>query len=256
MAELRRLLIDEQRLKRGIGLERIFTLSPKEVHYLKHVLRLHRGDVIAVVDGAGHSWEATVKGGGAIRLSSSLDFPISEQSRPNTLIGLAVVVPKRGFDEFLRMSCEIGVDIIQPLGSERSVVRTIGNGKKLRWESIIREAVEQSERLWTPELREIVNVKDWLRKKSSKSAFSFASTRLKCPIDFQSWLLGLNQDINQIWVAIGPEGGWTSTEESFAKEAGCIQVQLGDSIMRTSTAAVAATQLMVTSRPGKTRCVN
>ena len=71
-------------------------------------------------------------------------------------------VPKRGFDEILRMSCEIGVDIIQPIVSDRSVVRIDGNGRISRWEGIIREAVEQSERLWRPELRSILVVKNWL----------------------------------------------------------------------------------------------
>ena len=66
--------------------------------------------------------------------------------------------------------------------------------------------------------------------------------------DLQVWISGLEKEIEEIWIAIGPEGGWTAGEQLLAREAGCIEVQLGESIMRTSTAAVSATQLLVSWR--------
>ena len=254
MAELRRLLIESIRLKESKANKWLLSLERKESHYLKRVLRLRKGDVIAVIDGIGHLWEATVQVDDSIQLSSPFDSPLQEQSRPNPLIGLAVVLPKRGFDELLRMSCEIGVDFIQPLCSDRGIVRMDGEGRSLRWKGIIREAVEQSERLWCPELRRIIDVKDWLGAKHSKVGYAFASTRMLKPIDFQSWMMRLNEGIDQVWIMIGPEGGWTPNEQVLAKESGCIEVQIGDSIMRTSTAAVSASQLMVSWRRNTSLC--
>ncbi|CAI8252660.1 MAG: Uncharacterised protein [Prochlorococcus marinus str. MIT 9313] len=59
---------------------------------------------------------------------------------------------------------------------------------------------------------------------------------------------GLTSEINQVTVAIGPEGGWSPLEECAAEAAGWVPVALGDSILRTCTAAVAAAQTMVSSR--------
>ena len=248
MAELRRLLIEPDRLKTNVEKDMHLVLQPHESHYLKRVLRLRRGDAIALVDGIGHLWEATLQDGGALKFSSSFEYPIQERLRPKPLIGLAVVLPKRGFDELLRMSCEIGVDIIQPLSSKRGVIRMEGDSRSLRREGIIREAVEQSERLWAPKLLRIVDFEDWLRHRSKNAVYAIAVSRLANPIDLQVWMLGLKQEVDQIWIAVGPEGGWTKEERFLAKEAGCMEVQFGDSIMRTSTAAVAAIQLMVTWR--------
>ncbi len=255
MAELRRLLIENFRLKANIGIDGVLPLNSHEKHYLKRVLRLRRGDAIAVLDGVGHLWEATLLGVDSIRLSSSLDCPLETQPRPKPLIGLAVVLPKRGFSEMLRMSCEIGVDIIQPLCSERSVVHIDKAKKSSRWEGILREAVEQSERLWIPEFRSIIHVSEWLKEKPSKASFAFASTRLPGSNDLQFWMMGIEQKIDQIYVAIGPEGGWTPKEQALAKELSCIDVQLGESIMRTSTAAVVATKLMVDWRRNSSLCI-
>ncbi len=252
MAELRRLMIETARLNTEVGLDGLLTLNPKESHYLKNVLRLRCGDSISIVDGIGHLWEAKLQGGNSIKLSSSLDAPLEEQKRPKPLIGLAVVPPKKGFDELLRMSCEIGVDIIQPLTSQRGVVRTDGEKRSMRWEAIIREAVEQSERLWQPELRSIIDFKVLANDVHSEAVLALASTRLVKANDFQLWMMELKHQIDEIWVAIGPEGGWTNAEIHLANESGFISVGMGESIMRTSTAAVAATELMVAWRRNST----
>ena len=254
MAELRRLLIEPIRLNTKKGLNRVLTLKREEIHYLNRVLRLRNGDAIEVVDGNGHLWEANLTGVDSIQLVSSFDCPLKEQQLPKPLIGLAVVLPKRGFDDLIRMSCEIGVDIIQPLSSERGILRSDGEGRTSRWNGIIREAVEQSERLWKPELRSLIDVKDWFGQRPTKVVYAIASTRLLRPNDLQSWLNELTQDIDQVWVAIGPEGGWTPKEQSLAKEAGCIEVQLGELIMRTSTAAVSIAQLLVSWRRNNFLC--
>ncbi len=245
MAERRRLLIEPVRLKANIGIDNVLPLRHHEVHYLRRVLRLRGGDAISIVDGDGHLWEATLNVENSLKLSSPLNSPLQKEIRPKPLIGVAVVIPKRGFDEFLRMSCEIGVDIIQPLSSEFSVVRGDGDDRIKRRESIIREAIEQSERLWKPELRNILDVRVWLMEKPDKAVFGFATTRSHKAIDCHMWMMTLKDEIEQIWMVIGPEGGWTKGENLFARKVGCIQVQFGESILRTSTAAVAATQLMV-----------
>ena len=99
MTELRRLLIDSCRLNAKTGIDRVLALDEQESHYLNRVLRLRCGDLIAVVDGIGHLWEASLHGKGSIKFFSSLECPVADQPCPNPLIGLAAVLPKRGIDE-------------------------------------------------------------------------------------------------------------------------------------------------------------
>ncbi len=124
------------------------------------------------------------------------------------------------------------------------------NGEKSeRWNGILREASEQCERLWKPEFREPIDFQAWLEQRPSKATFAFATTRLTGTMDFQLWMMELKKEIiDQIWVIIGPEGGWTQREQLLAQQATFNQVQLGDLIMRTSTAAAAAAELMVSWR--------
>ena len=247
MAELRRLLIDRHRLEQIMGLEIPLSLNNKEGHYLKRVLRLKSGDLVALVDGYGNLWEAAFQGGNELLLTTPLDSPLQIQPRPKPLICLAVVIPKRGLDDVLRMSTEIGIDIIQPLTSERCCVKEKSIVRVERWRAIVREAVEQSERLWSPQLLETIDFYEFL---NIVPAFNLgiATTRLAKSKNCDHWLKEKFIDAERIWIAIGPEGGWTSKEEALALNSGCEPIQLGETILRTSTAAIVASQSMALGR--------
>ena len=146
------------------------------------------------------------------------------------------------------MSCEIGVDIIQPLISKRSVVKECNNEKIIRFQKIIHEAVEQSERLWSPELRQTLTFSNWINDLPSEAQIGFATTRIEDLQDCENWLEETPFKVNQVWVAIGPEGGWNKDEEALAFDSGLSGVSMGETILRTSTAAVSACQLMTSWR--------
>ncbi len=245
MSELRRLLICEKRLIDSSGFDNKIFLDDKESHYLRRVLRLKKGDYITVVDGCGNQWKAYLENANLIKLSSSFNNPLIRAFKPKKLSGLAVVLPKRGFEDVLRMSCEMGIDIIQPLTSDRYVPNGNLESKYLRWKNIIREALEQSERLWMPELRETIGIKDWLNFCSSNSAYAIATTRIAESKECQLWMDTLRKDVDQIWIAVGPEGGWSIEELELAYKKGFVGVKLGGNILRTSTAAIVATNNMV-----------
>ena len=72
---------------------------------------------------------------------------------------------------------------------------------------------------------------------------------MKDSIPFEKLLVDLSSEVvKHLWVVIGPEGGWTEGELAFANKKECINVQFGDTILRTSTAAIAATELMLSWR--------
>ncbi len=248
MNEMRRLLVDQNRLRNQISFDRVLVLNSQEYHYLHRVLRLRVGDLITIIDGKGNLWHANLEEEKNIRLTTSLQNPLRKQLRIKPLICLAVTIPKKGFDEILQMSCEMGVDVIQPLISQRSVVKDNNGEKIIRWKKIICEAVEQSERLWSPDLRPITKMKNCLNEFTELKHIAFAKTRTEGLKDCVGWLNELPSNLDQVWFMIGPEGGWSKEEESLAFDLGFEAVHMGETILRTSTAAVAACQLMISWR--------
>ena len=248
MAEKRRLFINPNRLSGEIDSNGELTITSDESHYLSRVMRMRSEDLLDVIDGKGHLWNAKIVEKKTIKLTNGLDKPLKVVLRQRPLIGIAVVIPKKGFENFLQMSCEIGVDIIQPLISKRSVVKECNNEKIIRFQKIIQEAVEQSERLWSPDLMQALTFSNWINDLPSEAQIGFATTRIQNLQDCVNWLVGIPNKVNQVWVVVGPEGGWNKDEEALAFNSGLSGVSMGETILRTSTAAVSACQLMASWR--------
>ena len=248
MAEKRRLFINRNRLTDEIDSNGELILTSNESHYLSRVMRMRSEDLLEVIDGKGHLWNAEIVERNTIKLTNGFDKPLRVVSRESPLICIAVVIPKKGFENFLQMSCEIGVDIIQPLISKRSVVKECNNEKINRFQKIINEAVEQSERLWSPELMQALTFPNWINDLPSEAQIGFATTRIQNLQDCVNWLKETPHKVNQVWVVIGPEGGWNKDEEALAFDSGLSGVSMGETILRTSTAAVSACQLMTSWR--------
>ncbi|AIQ96861.1 16S rRNA (uracil(1498)-N(3))-methyltransferase [Prochlorococcus sp. MIT 0801] len=248
MAEKRRLFIKLNRLRDEIDSNGELELTSNESHYLHRVMRMRSEDLLEVIDGKGHLWNAKIVEKKTIKLTNGFDKPLRFVSRERPLIGIAIVIPKKGFENFLQMSCEIGVDIIQPLISKRSVVKESNSEKTIRYKKIIYEAVEQSERLWSPELMQVLTFPNWINDMPSGTQVGFAATRIQDLQDCVTWVKETPHDVNQVWVVIGPEGGWNKDEEELAFEAGLVGVSMGETILRTSTAAVSACQIMTSWR--------
>ncbi|MCH2322954.1 MAG: 16S rRNA (uracil(1498)-N(3))-methyltransferase [Hyphomicrobiales bacterium] len=248
MAEKRRLFIKLNRLRDEIDSNGELKLTSNESHYLFRVMRMRSEDLLEVIDGKGHLWNAKIVENKTIKLTNGFDKPLQFVSRERPLIGIAIVIPKKGFENFLQMSCEIGVDIIQPLISKRSVVKECKNEKIIRYKKIIYEAVEQSERLWSPKLMQVLTFPNWINDLPSEAQIGFATTRIQNLQDCVNWLKETPHKFNQVWVVIGPEGGWNKDEEALAFDSGLSGVSMGETILRTSTAAVSACQLMTSWR--------
>ncbi|MGC6483762.1 MAG: 16S rRNA (uracil(1498)-N(3))-methyltransferase [Synechococcus sp.] len=247
MAELRRLLMAPDRLRSGVP---VLGLEADERHYLRRVLRLRPGDHLAVVDGQGHRWTAQLgEGGEQLDLQQPLEQPMETMAAPCPRLGLAVVGVRRGMDEVMRMACELGVDCIQPLRSQWRTSQA--EDRPERWQTILKEAVEQCERLWMPELCSTLEAKDWWEKPGDGAFKALATTRQQTLMGFDAFLedaaaasVSRQRVPDPVWIAIGPEAGWTPIEQRDAERLGWTPVQLGGTILRTSTAAVAAATML------------
>jgi 16S rRNA (uracil1498-N3)-methyltransferase len=250
--ELRRLLIEPGRLSSGGP---TLALTQPERHYLERVLRFRPGDRLAVVDGAGHLWTALLAEFGGLRLEQQPAAPLCSEGRPSPELELAMAVPKREAELVWRMASELGADRLQPLLAQRGVP---GASAPLeRWRSVVREAIEQCERLWQPVLLEPVEAQAWLaqgpRAGESSWVGLLATTRRDGLPPLPQALhaavaLARGGQLGRVSLAIGPEGGWSEGEERLAQAAGWIPVSLGAPILRTPTAAVAGTAALCSWR--------
>ena len=257
--ELRRLLIEPARLAAaGEGGALSVALRPPERHYLERVLRYRPGARLAVVDGAGGLWSALLAEGGWLGLEQPPSAPLERQPLPHPELLLALAVPKREVELVWRMATELGADRLQPLGAERCV--PLGAAPLERWRSVVREASEQCERLWLPALESPAPAGAWWAEALADGAAVglLATTRrgglpslgealtglpavlpVALPGAHPGAVPGVAQGLGRVCLAIGPEGGWSEEEEELAEGAGWVAVSLGETILRSATAAVA-----------------
>jgi len=273
--EWRRLLVAPERLAACAGR---LALLAEEAHYLRRVLRLRGGEQLALLDGRGRLWTARLEwadpgaaaAAGAGRagrsgrgregpleavavLEQPLGEPLQLESAPCPALELAVALPRLDGDGLLRMACELGIDRFTPLQAARSVAMERTGSQ--RQQAIVREAVEQCERLWQPQLApeqaaDVCFTSSLAAPPGAAAAELrlLATTRRQQLPPLESLLLQPAQPVGWIRLAVGPEGGWTAQEERLAEEQGWKPVSLGDTILRTSTAAVVAAAWMAAWR--------
>jgi 16S rRNA (uracil1498-N3)-methyltransferase len=203
-------------------------LDEETEHHLDRVLRLRDGEVVTVSDGAGSWCTARVVRAGGIRLERSGATRTERRSRPALTIATAIPKGDR-IDWLVQKTTELGVDRIVLTECERSVVRWRDDrvGRHLtRLRRIAEEAGRQSRRVWRTVVEGPV---------PSGSVLGEAAVAEPD---------GRSVEAGDDLIAIGPEGGWSTVELDRANE----RVDLGPTILRTETAAVAATVLATAAR--------
>ena len=114
MEDLTRLIISHERI---VNIENNnLELTKDETHYINKVMRIRTGEEIFIANGEGSLWKAIKVKNDSLKISE-LQKPYLFQQQEIYLLGIAVVIPKSGFENILKMCTEIGIDFIQPLFS-------------------------------------------------------------------------------------------------------------------------------------------
>ena len=219
----------------------IVRLNQDESGHCIKVLRHKCGDEISVIDGCGTLYNCRItsdshKGVEAIVLESQCDWG----GHPYSL-HLAVCPTKNNdrYEWFAEKSCEIGFDTLSPVIGDHSERRVL---KTQRVEKILVSAAKQSLKAAVPLVNEPVSVKEFIKSTSGAEglkmiAYCFEDERVPRR-SIREILEGYDGD--QITVMIGPEGDFSKEEAEMALAAGFIPVHLGQSRLRTETAALTA----------------
>lgn len=205
------------------------------------VLRLQPGNPITVFDGRGGEWQAEVLSMGRSEVGVRLIAHQAVQRELAQDLTLALAMPANDrMDGLVEKATELGVARIQPLMSERSVLRLNGERaekKVAHWRGVAIAACEQSGRTRVPEIAPVRTLAAWLAGLELEPA---AERRwLLSPTAAQPLATLSRQAGTQTLVLSGPEGGLSPAEEEAARARGFAAAQLGPRILRADTAPLA-----------------
>lgn len=214
------------------------------VHHLRTVMRAKSGEAVVIVDGErGHAYAAVIQNlqKHSVFLRVEWKLEVETTSLPHAVLAVALIKEQR-WDWLLQKATELGVRTIQPLLAERSVIRLGASDvpKKLeRWQAVLRSAAEQSEGLFIPTILPPLAVQEYLAQSSGDALRLLLRERGENRQSLKQALRTLQAE-QSVTFAVGPEGGWAERELTAFEQAGFLSVSLGQRILRSETAAVAA----------------
>jgi RNA methyltransferase, RsmE family len=152
-------------------------------------------------------------------------------------------------DFTLQKAVELGVNTIQPIASERSVVKLSGERAEKRrehWQNVVTSACEQCGRTTVPAVLPSLSLPDWLGYPSPQPspARGEGHLRLMLAPTASHTLHDLPKPAGEICLLIGCEGGFSPQEQQIAASCGFQAIRLGARILRTETAALATLAAM------------
>ena len=222
-------------------------LTGDEARHAVVVRRIRVGEQMALTDGRGTTAVVDVAATTKTSLTGTI---VSVTQDPLETPRLVVVqaIPKGDRGELaVEVLTEVGADVIVPWAASRSVAVWRGEraAKSLaKWRSTAREAAKQARRSWWPEVREMAGTAEvvgQLRDADLAVVLHEAGSRPLAGLDVPAE--------GVVVVVVGPEGGISEEElEAFAA-VGAEPVRLGRSVLRTSTAGVAAAAALLARTP-------
>ena len=215
------------------------TLTGAQARQIATVLRLRAGDEIALVADGAEAVVAleTVRPASVTAVVRERGFTPAE---PTVALTLALPVLRGDHDEeVVEAVTQLGVSRIVPFTSARSVVRSLSEAKRSRWERIAREAAETARRGRVPLIDPAVSWSKLFTTLPAPVLIAWESERRARLRD------ALPQSARALSLVIGPEGGIGEDEIALARERGAVTVSLGGRNLRSETAAIAAVALVM-----------
>jgi len=212
------------------------TLDDTAGRHLIKALRLKAGDELVLFDGSGKDFSATLVQAGKRTCIAEVYQVMREEAEPGLRLVLAIGISRgERMDFSIQKAVELGINEIQPLFTERSMVQLKGDRLQNRlthWRGVIRHACEQSGRSRVPGISEPLSLANWLD--------SFEGNGLMLDHRAEKPLVELSAPGTELTMLVGPEGGLSPTERQLAEEKGLAGVRLGPRVLRTETAPLAA----------------
>lgn len=219
--------------------------SPAQCHYLLHVMRAREGATLRVFNGRDGEWRARIVETERKRCVLECERRVAAQvGTPDFWLAFAPV-KKTPADYLAQKATELGVRLLQPVITHRTVVRRV-NIERMAANAI--EAAEQSGRLDVPEVREAITLDALLTSWRADRRLIFCDEGGEASPIAQALSDAAVRDTS--WgVLTGPEGGFDDAERAAIRARPFVlPVTLGPRIMRADTAAIAALSILAALR--------
>jgi 16S rRNA (uracil1498-N3)-methyltransferase len=253
----------------------------EEAKHIITVLRYQKGESIDVVDGCGVKYKVVIQDWGKDYVEGKILLKTRKENEPITHLTLAQAICKGVRMNFLiEKATEIGVSAIIPILTEKSLVKInkiseedgwdsfgfvpfglspqgrkqgkslTANGKTERWRRLAIAGMKQSLRSILPDIQHPTKFDDLLPKIKTFDLSFIASLEkgaksLKECDELKNRLINRKKSLRHVLIMVGPEAGFTEEELSKAKAFGVIPVTLGSRRLRTETAGVVLSSLIL-----------
>ena len=212
---------------------------PDAVAHHLHVLRLQPGAELRLFNGDGAEYVAQLASVEKRRASATIRAQVARDIELPYEITLAQALPEASkMDWIIEKAVELGVAAIQPLAAQRCVVRLTGERaekKAAHWQGVIIAASEQSGRTRLARLGAVEDFSHWIAQQGLHKRILLSPRGTQ---SLAAW--AHHQPPQAISLMIGPEGGFTVSEEDSAIAQGALALSMGPRILRTETAGLAA----------------
>lgn len=214
--------------------EDIITLDKEESAHISKVLRLKEGEKISLTDGKGNLFTSVILESTPKRCTVKITDIEENYQKRDFKIHLAIAPTKNinRIEWLLEKVVEIGIDEITPLLTEHSERKNI-NIERL--DKIIVSAMKQSIKCFKPKLNDLTKFSTLLNNLKDEKKY------LCCCSDEEKILIKNDYKSHEdVVIFIGPEGDFSPTEVTQAKQKGCKLITLGEQRLRTETAGLYA----------------
>lgn len=220
----------------------------EDINHITKVLRLTIGDEIEICNKEKREYKVLINGINKKEISCKIKESYPSQREASIEVVLFQSIPKASkMDLIIQKNVEIGVDKIVPVISHRCVAKIKDKSSEMkkieRWQRIAQEAAKQCKRGIISKIENAVEF-------SKLRNMVYDLDMVLIPYEEEK-SRGIKKsiinkgNIKKIGIIIGPEGGFTEEEILEAEKWGCLPISLGPRILRTETAGLVTTSILM-----------
>ena len=226
---------------KNIQLDRIIITDKNDINHLKNAFRVKEGEVIRAVDGI-NEYICKV----LVLEKKEITLEILETREDTTVknteitAGLAIIKNDK-MELAIQKLTEIGIDKIIPLETKRTLLKL--TEKKDKWDTIVKEATKQCQRVKLLEIDGIKKLKD-----VDYLQYDMVIVPYECEEEYslKNLLKGLETVPKKVLYLIGAEGGFDTSEIEYLKSISNVKiVTLGKNILRAETASIVVGGILI-----------
>lgn len=223
-------------VEQGAQTNKIITINGSDAVHISRVLRMKPGERLVVCDSDGIEYDTKILSVGEQCVLEVVTERQSLNEPPYRAVICQALVKGDKFETVIQKGTELGASVFIPVVTKRCIVRLDEKDvrkKTERWQRIAEEAAKQCGRAVIPEVKNPVSLKEAVLQSEGRMLFCYEGEGT-VPLNN---VLPDSETPSDVFVFIGPEGGFEEEEVAFAQEHGADLCGLGRRILRTETAS-------------------